>query len=168
MPIRIKLFMLVITSLSLFGFKVFHPFYLGICHFKHNVPENTLDASIKLFVNDFEEALRKTNKKQVDLINGVNKKEINQFIENYIKTNLQLKINQQNIGATYLGFEIEKEIIWIYLEYKSINQIKSFEMTNTLLYDYFPGQTHIIRLDCNNTERSFKITNPEKSVREVY
>jgi hypothetical protein len=168
MPLRIKLIILVITSLSLFGFKVKHPFYLGVCHFKHNTAENNLEASVKLFANDFEDALKKTFKKPVDVLNGVKNKEVNSFIEQYVKQHLNVKVNALKLECTYLGYEIEKEVVWIYLEYKAVKHIKSVEITNSLLYDFFPGQTHIIRLDCNNTERSSKISMPDKTVKELY
>lgn len=168
MPLRNKLIILLITSLGLFGFTIKHPFYLGICHFKHNAPEKTIEASVKLFVNDFEESLRKTYQQKVDLINGQNKKEINALIQDYLKKHLQLKVNNQLLEPVYLGYEIEKEAAWMYLEYKKVAQMKQVEISNTLLYDFFSTQTHIIRVEYNNSEQSGKLSNPEKSFKASF
>lgn len=165
---RNKLIILLITSLGLFGFTIKHPFYLGISHFKHNSAEKLVQTSVKLFVNDLEEALRKTYKQKTDLINGQNKKEISGLIEDYLKKHVQVKINNQVIAASFLGYEIEKEAAWMYLEFKPVNHIKQVEITNTLLYEFFPSQTHIIRFEYNNDEKSGKLSNPEKSFKITF
>lgn len=162
MPFRNKLIIVLITSLGLFGFAIKHPFYLGICYFKYNTAGKTIETSVKLFVNDFEESLRKTYQQKVDLINGKNEKEINSLIQDYLKKHLQLKVNNQLLDPVYLGYEIEKETVWMYLEYKQSSQIKQVEINNTLLYDFFSSQSHIIRLEFNNSEQSAKLSNPEK------
>ncbi len=160
--LRNKLIIISLTSILLFGFKLLHPFYLGITHFKYNSKTESLETSVKLFVNDFEAALKKINNKPVDLINGKNKDELNKMIDSYIKNHLKLKINGKESLYTFIGFELEKDVAWIYIEYKKIKNIKTLEIENTLLYDHINQQTNIVRIEVNANEQSTKLNYPEK------
>lgn len=165
LTLRNKLIITVLTSILLFGFKSLHPFYLGITHFKYNATNKAIETSVKLFVNDFEDALKKTNNKPIDLINGANKDELNKYIDSYLKKNLLLKVNSKTAEYSYIGFEVEKEVVWIYVEYKNIKSIQSLEIDNTLLYDHLKQQTNIICVEVNNKEQSTKLNKPEKTAK---
>ncbi len=160
---RINIFAIVITSILLFGFTIKHPFYLGITHLKYNSTEQTVQASFKLFVNDLEDALKQLNKKPVDLINGKDKVELNKLLNTYLNTHVKLKFNGKSVTYTYLGYELDKEVVWIYAEYKPVKTLKTIDIENTLLYDFIKQQTNIIRVENGNTEQSNKLSYPEKS-----
>ncbi len=144
----------------------FHPFYLGVTHFKLNSKTHTLETSIKLFTNDLETALKKLNdSKTVDLINGSNKEEINKLISKYIQQHLNIKLNGKLAAFDYVGFEIEKDVTWIYIEYKKVKSIKILDIENSLLYDSFDKQTNIIRLETAAGEQNSKLSFPEKNTK---
>jgi hypothetical protein len=163
--LRNKLSITVLTSILLFGFKSFHPFYLGIVHLKHNTTNKSIESSVKLFVNDLEDALKKQTNKPIDLINGTNKDELNKLIQGYVKKNLAVKVNNKLIDLNYVGFEVEKEIVWIYSEYKNIKSIQSMQVDCSLLYEHIKQQTNIIRIEVNNNEQSTKLNKPEKTAK---
>jgi len=163
--LRNKLIILLLPSILLFGFTFKHPFYLGIVHFKHNVTNNIIETDVKLFVNDLEAALKKLNNKPIDVINGTNKTELNTIINAYVRTHLVVKINGKKCDYSFVGFEVEKDVVWIYLEYKNIKAIKNLEVEASLLYDYIKQQSNIIRVECNATEQNKKLNYPEKSVK---
>lgn len=142
-----------------------HPFYLGVTHFKLNSKSNTLETSVKLFTNDFEACLKKLNGKTVDLINGSNKEEINKLINKYLQAHLIIKVNGKAAAFDYIGFEIEKDVTWVYIEYKKIKSLKSLDIENTLLYDSFDKQTNIIRVETAAGEQNSKISCPEKTAK---
>lgn len=163
--LRNKLIILLLPSILLFGFTFKHPFYLGIVHFKHNATNNSIETDVKLFVNDFEDALKKLNNKSVDLINGTNKTELNAMIKVYVQSHLKLNVDEKKYSFDYLGFEVENEVVWIYLEYKNIKSIKTLEVESTLLYDYIKQQSNIIRVEYKASEQNKKLNCPEKSIK---
>lgn len=152
----------LIIVFLVFTLSAFHPFYLGVTHFKLNSKSNTLETSVKLFTNDFEASLKKLNGKTVDLINGSNKEEINKLINKYLQAHLNIKVNGKNAAFDYIGFEIEKDVTWIFVEYKKIKSLKTLDIENTLLYDSFDKQTNIIRVETAAGEQNSKISCPEK------
>lgn len=156
-------FLIAFLALAL---SAFHPFYLGVTHFKHNSKTKALETSVKLFTNDFETSLKKLNNNAtVDLINGSNKEELNKLINTYLQQHLSIKVNSKAINFDYIGFEIEKEVTWVYIEYKKVKSIKTLDVENTLLYDSFDKQTNIIRLETAAGEQNNKISFPEKTVK---
>lgn len=166
--VRIKLIIALLTTILLFGFKPLHPFYLGITHLKQNTKTQTLETSVKLFVNDLEETLRKLNSKPIDLINGTNKVELNKLLESYLKSHFKLKLNGKEMNFSYVGFEIEKDVAWIFVEYKQVKIIKTVEIENSLLYDHFKQQTNIVRLEANGSEQNNKLNYPDKSTKFIF
>ncbi len=161
----IKVLNSLIIAFLAFTLSAFHPFYLGVTHFKLNTKTNTLETSVKLFTNDFEASLKKLNGKTVDLINGSNKEEINKLINKYLQTHLIIKVNGKNAAFDYIGFEIEKDVTWIYIEYKKVKSLKTLDIENTLLYDSFDKQTNIIRIETAAGEQNSKISCPEKTAK---
>jgi hypothetical protein len=164
----IKVLNSLIIVFLVFTLSSFHPFYLGVTHFKLNSKSNTLETSVKLFTNDFETSLKKLNGKTVDLINGSNKEEINKLINKYLQTHLIIKVNEKIAAFDYIGFEIEKDVTWIYVEYKKIKSLKTLHVENTLLYDSFDKQTNIIRVETAAGEQNSKISYPEKTVKFTF
>ncbi len=162
MGLRIKTLFLLLTSVVLFAFTIKHPFYLGITQIKHNAANNNLEVSVKLFVNDLEDALKKINKKQIDLLNGKDSTYLNQVINQYLLSHLKLKANNKLLQQNYIGYEIEKDVVWIFAEYPAEKSISALEIENTLLYDYLAQQTNIIRFEYNGKEHHTKLNNPEK------
>ncbi|MDZ4663275.1 MAG: DUF6702 family protein [Bacteroidota bacterium] len=155
----------LIIACIVFTLSAFHPFYLGVTHFKLNKKSNTLETSVKLFTNDLETSLKKLNGNSVDLINGSNKEEINKLINKYLQARLIIKVNGKNAAFNYIGFETEKDVTWIFIEYKKIRSLKSLDIENTLLYDSFDKQTNIIRVETSAGEQNSKISCPEKTAK---
>ncbi len=155
----------IILFASIFlSFNLKHPFYLSLTELKYDVKTKVLQASIKLFTNDLEEALKKIYKKPVDLINGKDKEEINKILIEYLKKHFLLKAANKIQLFNYVGFEIEAEAVWIYIEYKNCPLPKKLEVENTLLFDFIPAQTNIINCELNTVKKNYKVTNPEKLI----
>lgn len=122
-----------------------------------------IQVSVRLFTNDLEDALRKSSGKSIDILNPRNKAEADSILFHYLNKRLAISINAKPMKLNFIGYEKEEESIWTYMEIKSAKPLipKILQIDNKLLYDYFPGQTHIIRVNRNNTASSKKINNPE-------
>lgn len=124
--------------------------------------EKSLSTSVKMFTNDLEEALSKSTGKKVDLINGTNKEELNEWINDYIKKRLIVKVNGQSLGFQFIGFEREEDAIWSYIEYKNCPKPKKVIIENSLLYDHINTQINIVHFEISGDKKSSKVTKPEK------
>ena len=161
----LKLITVLVLFLAL-GFK--HPFYLGVCDLKYNASQKTIQGSVKLFTGDFEDALKKTYKQPIDLINTKDKEATKKIIADYIAKHFSLKLNQQLKTFTIVGFEKEEEAIFTYIEFKNCNTPKTIEIENTLLYDYLKDQMNIVHFELNELKKSVKINNPDKKIKILF
>ncbi len=128
-----------------FGWKVlFHPFYISLTEIRYNPTSQTLEISQKIFWDDLEIALGDVYDAQVDFLKPADKKALEKMAENYLLSNNQILINGKKINLSYLGYEIEEEAVWFYLESEKIPNPKNVEIKNDILLKHFEGQQNIV------------------------
>ena len=159
---KLQKVLVLATLFFLCGFK--HPFYLGVTDLKFNTKEKVLQGSVKLFTNDLEAALKKIHNKTIDLINVKNKEEVTKILSDYLKKHFSLKINSKICNYKLIGFEREEEAIWMYVEFEKSELPKKIQVENTLLYDHLKDQMNITHIEVNNSKKSLKVNNPEKTL----
>ena len=150
------------------GFSAFsalkHPFYLSVIDIKHDAKNQHINISVKLFINDIENALKKTTTKQIDLLNPKNKTDMEMELMNYVKQRLSIDVNTKPTTLNFIGYEKEEDAIWIYLDIKKVIKPKTLKIKTKLLYDFLPLQTNIIHCEINGIKKSNKVTNPDNVV----
>jgi hypothetical protein len=155
----------------LFGFFVLisfttkHPFYLSLIEAQHNIKEQSVEISIRIFIDDFENNLAKIHPNlKVDFNNVANKTLNDKLVFEYIKQKLQLSINNTPKTLQYVGFEIQQESIWIYAEVPQNTIIKSLNASCTVMYDFNVKQVNIFRAKANSEEKNTKLDFPKSTV----
>lgn len=141
-----------------------HPFYLSVTELKYNSSQGVLQGSVKLFINDIEDALKKINGKTTDLVNPVDTPKTNEILKTYLQKRFLIKVNGVDKTYELLGFEKEQEAIWLYIELKNCPPPKKLDLENSILYDYIKEQTNIVHVDMNGETKSSKVTYPERSL----
>ncbi|MBA2612605.1 MAG: hypothetical protein H0U95_11575 [Bacteroidetes bacterium] len=153
-----------LICLSVFFLSAFtHPYYLGVTDLVYNVKEKNLQGSVKLFTNDLEGALKKAHNNTIDLINVKNKEAVTIILSDYLKKHFELKVNDKKTSYKLIGFEREEESVLMYIEFEKTETPKEVDVDNTLLYDHLKEQINIVEIEVNNSKKSLKCTNPEKS-----
>lgn len=141
-----------------------HPFYLGVIDIKHDVKQHALNVSVKLFINDIEDALKKTSNRSIDLLNPKNKAEMEAELFSYVKKRLSITVDNKATTLDFIGYEREEEAIWVYIEIKKVNQPKNLKVDTRLLYDFIPQQSNIVHAEINGVKKNSKVTNPDSKV----
>ena len=141
-----------------------HPYYVSVVDIKYDVKQKAVQISARLFTNDLEDALRKTNKKTIDLLNPKIRSEVDSALFHYIKERFQISLNSKVQSLTYIGYEKEEESIWAYLEIKKTAVPKKININTRLLYDFLPQQINIIHTEINGIKKSSKVTNPDSKI----
>ena len=147
----------VLLFFSMISFK--HPFFVTVTEVEYSTKSEELGMSIKVYPDDLEETLRKFSGKKYDVIQG-DKKEVSQILEQYIKKHLSIKLNNINKPYQFLGYEIDKESVWMYWNISNQVGVKSIEILSDIMYDYKPEQTNIIHIKLDEKRESFRLTSP--------
>lgn len=142
---------------------VLHPFYVSVIDINHNIKDNTVELSIRIFTPDLEQTLQKYSATKVDLANPKDKALLEKQISTYLLQKLQLKINGQPSTINYIGHEIQMESVWIYAEIPKIQQLKKLEVNCQILYDFKDQQSNIFHVKSNGNEKSYKLDFPKSN-----
>jgi hypothetical protein len=151
----------LLTVLMLTGASV-HPYYLAVTDLKLDERTNRIGGSLKIFVNDLEDAISRVSHKKVDLIRPRDSALVISRLSEYLKTRFVISANGVPYPVKVLGFEREEDIIWIYVEGEPVRDVRTVGIRNTLLYDFLPTQIHILNLSYRDKKWAYKLVCPEK------
>jgi hypothetical protein len=119
-----------------------------------------LEISVKLYADDLENALRSRHKTVVNLSDPKLQKQADGWVQEYIRSHLQLKINSGAVNLVFIGFEKDKEAVWCYAQVNGVTKLGRLEVRNTLLYEMFDTQMSIMHVNANGTRKSTKLNRP--------
>ena len=141
-------------------FTFLHPFYVSVTDISHNQKTKSLEISSKIFFDDLESDIEKENNLRIDILKPQNKDLINDLISKYLKKHIQIKVNGKITSLKYLGYEIQEEAIWCYLEASNINKVSTIEIDNHVLYNLHKEQINMMNVMVNGKRQSIKLDNP--------
>ncbi|TVP44504.1 MAG: hypothetical protein EA341_16540 [Mongoliibacter sp.] len=137
------------------GWKVFfHPFYISLTEIRYNQNQESIEIAQKIFWDDLEVALGDLYDTKVDFLNPSNKTALESMVKEYLKTHNEIIINGKKVEFEYLGYEIEEEAAWFYLEAKNVTEPKKVEIRNEVLLAHFEGQQNIINFYVDKRPKS--------------
>lgn len=136
---------------------VLHPFHISMTEIKYNAGKKTLELSEKIFWDDLEVELNDYSKTKVNFLKPANKEELNKLLKKYILEHTEIFINGKKIALNYLGYEIEEDVAWIYIEASNIPSPKTAEIKNSVLFKNFPSQQNIINFYKDKSPKSLRL-----------
>ncbi|NOT52362.1 MAG: hypothetical protein HOP10_13920 [Chitinophagaceae bacterium] len=139
-----------------------HPFHVSVVEIEHNATDKTLEISCKIFTDDFETILAKNYNTKVDLTNPPNKAAMDTLVKKYIASHLSLKVGGKAVTFNYIGYEVDKEASWGYIEVENISSVSKLDVTNNILYDKFDDQMNIMHVKVGDNRKSTKLNYPDK------
>jgi len=131
-----------------------HKFHLSNTKIVFNKEEKSLQITMRCFVDDIEDTIDDENGVILELGNDRELKNSDVYLKKYLLDNFKISIDNENKSIHYLGKEVEKDIIFFYLEIDSIQQIKSLKIENKVLLNVFDDQQNVIRLEINNQKKT--------------
>ena len=137
------------------GWKVlFHPFYISLTEIRYNQSNQSLEIAQKIFWDDLEIALGEKFNTKVDFLNPKNKADLEKMVKAYLLEKNEIKVNGQTAKLSYLGYEIEEEAAWFYLEASNVPLPKNVGIKNEVLISNFESQQNIINFYLEKSPKS--------------
>jgi len=158
---RIKIF-LVIVILPLMAFSGLHKYYVSVTEVDYIKDKQSVQITSRLFIDDFEKVLRERYNENVVLAGKKETKEVNQYIEAYLRSKMKVRINDNDMNFIFIGKEYDVDIIQCYIEIQNVQQINSIEITNEVLFDLFEDQQNMIKTKINSKQKSFLLNQNNK------
>lgn len=141
-------------------FSFLHPFYISVTDVNHNAKDKSLEISCKIFFDDLEREVKMENKVSFDIIKPVDKSKVNALIADYIKKHLQIKVDGKLLTMNYIGYEIQEDAAWCYLEIPKVSKVGSIEINNNILFKLHSEQINMLNVTVNGQRQSTKLDAP--------
>lgn len=136
-----------------------HPHYVSTTEVHYNAEEDVFEISISMTSHDFEDALKKQFHAIVDLGPKGDSATMNEMVEHYIERYLQVRLDDNNFGLEYLGYELSKDKVMVYLQTEVIDFMPvDIHIENRLLMEEFPEQQNIVRFEYGQVKKSARLT----------
>ena len=152
------LLLIYITLINFFSHT--HPFFVSITEIRQNDKSKNLEVSCRIFFDDLEQALEKKYHNKVNIIKPADQAKVNQLVADYLQKQVQLKANGKPVKLTYLGYEIEEDAAWCYLEASPKLDVKQLEVKNAILFEEHPEQQNMVHVTIKKQRKSTKLDNP--------
>jgi len=131
-----------------------HPFHVGVCEIFHNSDTQSLEISMKFFIDDFEVALQQNGYSDYIL----NDSSDAEFINQYLKNRFIITVNKQKLSLKMVGFEIQEDAVLCYLEVKNIKEISQVEILNSVMMELFEDQINLTHFQYKGNMKSIQAT----------
>lgn len=152
------------ASILIFLFSLFHPFYVSVTEINHNPKTKTLEISTKIFFDDLETDIERESKVSFDIIKPSDKAKTNELIASYLKKHLQISVNHKTLPINYMGYEIQEDAIWCYLEIPKVKAVQQITVINNVLYNLHKEQINMLNVTVNGKRQSTKLDAPNGRV----
>ena len=148
-------FVLILVCLVDSSFSA-HKYYTSITKIEIDDSTNLLKIHSQLFAEDFEKLMH--DRYEISHLNFTSLSENEkQIMADYITKKIAIKVNRSPVELTFLGSELEGELLYVYLEGKYSENVKRLDVENTLLQDVFSEQQNKIDINYKNKVKSLHL-----------
>lgn len=149
---------LILALLLVLSSFVSHKFYVS--HYTIEHKNAALQITAKVFTDDLEKALQQ-KEPALRIDERSDPKILGPKILAYFKEHFKLK-SDKALNYEWVGYELEQDLVWIYLEVPSLPQApKSLEINCDVLTEVYEGQINLFRVDCGDLEETFSLRKEE-------
>ncbi len=147
----------------------YHPIHVSVCNIDLEPGEGSVDLSIKVFLDDFQDLIFELYSVQLELTDQIIPRDKIQAVNTYFGEALQLEINGKDLGnLIFVKSEINEEAVWFHYRKEFGEKIRKVSIRNGIMLQKFEDQTNLLivtyadiqngyRMDNKNTEIAFNI-----------
>jgi hypothetical protein len=139
-----------------------------VTEIKHDAATNELQISSRIFADDLENVLKKQSRQAVDIIHPTNRPQTDSLIAAYVSKHLVITVDGKAVKLHYIGYKIEEEAAWCFLEAENIKPFKQVHVKDDILYSEHPNQINMIHVILHDERKSTKLDNPNANADIVF
>ena len=131
-----------------------HKFYVSTTTVFYDVEEQSLEVTVKVFIDDMELFLRQWDP-TIRLDATYESKNVNALMENVIPKQLNISAERTPLSIVFLGKEYKNDVLACYLEVSLPSFPQTLIIENTLLFSLFDTQQNIVHFKTKAFRKSF-------------
>ena len=147
--------LLIILTLSTSAMSFGHKYYITIADMEYDSTENRINVSLKMTAHDFEWVMGHQLSKEISLEKVTDSSEGDHFIQQYLKHNFKIFIDDQQLKMNYLGFEVtNRDDLYCYFFFPNVSACTTIKIINKLLFSVSDQQQNIVHFKCLDHTKS--------------
>jgi len=147
-----KIIILLIIPLLAFSA---HKYYISLTKIDYIEDKKEVQITMRFFIDDIENTLQNRFNITLELATKQENKKANFYLEKYITQKFKVNINDEDKVYRYLGKEYDNDVVFFYLEIPDIENINKIVVQNSMLFEEFEEQENYVKLNINNTKKTF-------------
>lgn len=132
---------------------------MSVTELNHNAKTKSIEISCHIFTDDLEKDYKAHYNKAIDLTHPADKALADKYIADYLKEKLKITVDGKPLTCYYVGYEINEDAVWSYLEITNVTTVKQVTIYDGILIDRIPEQTNLIHFTLNGKRQSTKLEN---------
>ncbi len=150
-------FILILFLIPIFAFTM-HKYYISLTNIEYKKENNSLQITVKLFIDDLQETINNTYNTNHELTLQNERSVVDSLIVKYSTDHFKIELNETATKYLYLGKEYDSDVVYLYFEIENIQNFYSIGIQNNMLIEFFPEQKNIVKLNINKRKKSFILT----------
>ncbi|AMR32623.1 hypothetical protein A0256_14920 [Mucilaginibacter sp. PAMC 26640] len=146
----------------------FHPLHVSTSDISYNAKDGQVEVILTIFTDDFERALEKQFNTKVDLTRPEVHAAMDALVKKYAAGHLQVKTGGAVLSLNYLGYEINKEAVNVYLESPRVGAPKKIDADISLLQNLYDDQLNIVHMTVAGIRKSGKLESPARKITQEF
>lgn len=131
-----------------------HEFYVGLTEVEHNSKSHTLEVTVKIFRDDMERVIEEKSGINLQLGTPNQHAAADSLLFHYINQHLSIEVDGGKRKPDWVGHEADFDAVWMYIEIPNVQFMQRISVRNTLLFETFYDQSHIIKVKYDNEEEA--------------
>lgn len=124
----------------------------------YNSETNSLEVSIKLFIDDIEDVLEQEKGMSLFVCSEKEVKEVDALIHEYIKQHFKLSENEASMQFDFVGKSCEQDYCYVFIEFRNFSVKANHMLENSLLTDDYHEQHNKVNYILDKEIKSFSFT----------
>ena len=135
-----------------------HAIYISVVEIEHKDLGNNAKIMIKVFTDDFKDAIMNAFKKQIEFSDDKTCSDNKSVIEGYFDKHFKAAINGKPLSISLTSCELNGDSVWLYFDMDCPANWKDISVTADFLMELFPKQSNIISIYHGNDKRFLRLT----------
>lgn len=135
-----------------------HAFHVSVSEIYHNSKTQSLEISMKIFIDDLELAVQGQGNAHFKLVQNSREEANSSILKKYISDRFKIEIDSNPIELEMVGYEVDDNALLCYFESKKIKAINKIEFDNSIITEVYDDQINLIHFQYQGQLKSFQTT----------
>ena len=135
-----------------------HAIYISVVEIEHKDLGNSAKVMIKVFTDDFTDAIMNVSKKRINFSKGKDCSDNQSVIQGYFDEHFKVTINDKPSSISFNSCELNGDSVWLHFDMDCPVNWKDISVSADFLMELFPKQSNVVSIYHGDDKRFVRLT----------